>query len=130
MASIVVMEDDGVVRGLVLRVLEMKGHEVRAFEDAKPTLVSVDFGAVEVVVTDLKMPTRVEEAIAGQRAKRKRHVWCGLYRARHDSVARKLGACPGRVTGRVPPPGTSLLRSFLWFCWADTGIPSTDANMA
>ena len=43
--------------------LEMEGHKVQAFEDAKPALESVDFGAVDLVVTDLKMPTRGEEAI-------------------------------------------------------------------
>ena len=63
MASIVVMEDDGVIRGLVVRILEMEGHEVQAFADAKPALETVDFETVDVVVTDLNMPTSGVEAI-------------------------------------------------------------------
>ncbi|MDP6778508.1 MAG: response regulator [Candidatus Latescibacteria bacterium] len=63
MATIVVMEDDAIVRNLVARVLEMQGHTVEAFPDAQPALDSVDFENVDLVITDLRMPTPGDEAI-------------------------------------------------------------------
>ncbi len=63
MATVVVMEDDTTVRGLIVRVLEMEGYRVRAFEDAGPALEMVDFSRVDLVITDLQMPTSGEEAI-------------------------------------------------------------------
>ena len=63
MATVVVMEDDTTVRGLIVRVLEMEGYRVRAFEDAGPALERVDFSRVDLVITDLQMPTPGEEAI-------------------------------------------------------------------
>ena len=71
MATIVVMEDDPIVRDLVGRVLEMKGFTVHTFEDAKPALETVDFEQVDLVITDLQMPTPGEEAI---RAIRRRGI--------------------------------------------------------
>lgn len=63
MATIVLMEDDAVVRNLVVRILEMQGHTVQAFEDARPALDSVDFADVDLVITDLRMPTPGDQAI-------------------------------------------------------------------
>ncbi len=63
MATIIVMEDDAIVRDLVVRILEMKGHRVCAFEDARPVLETVDFKQVDLIVTDLQMPTPGDEAI-------------------------------------------------------------------
>ena len=63
MATIIVMEDDPIVRDLVVRVLEMKGFTVHAFEDARPALETVDFEHVDLIITDLQMPTSGEDAI-------------------------------------------------------------------
>ena len=63
MATIVVMEDDNLVRNFVTRLLQMQGYNVLAFEDAQPALDTVDFSQVDLMVTDLSMPTSGEEAI-------------------------------------------------------------------
>ena len=60
MATIVVMDDDEVILRLVCRVLEMGGHHVDAFPDAGPALEDVDFEKVDLVITDLSMPTSGE----------------------------------------------------------------------
>jgi len=63
MARIVVMDDEEGVRRVLTRALEIQGHEVLAFEDARPALDAVDFKAVDLVVTDLQMPTTGDRAI-------------------------------------------------------------------
>ena len=63
MATVVVMEDDGLLRDLAVVVLEMEGYSVKAFEDAGPALDEVDFDRVDLIITDLQMPTPGEEAI-------------------------------------------------------------------
>ena len=63
MATIVVMDDEQAVRDIVVRMLEMKDHTVMAFSDARPALDSVNFDEVDLVITDLQMPTPGEEAI-------------------------------------------------------------------
>jgi len=68
MADVIVIEDDPTVCQLLVKVMEMQGHAVRAFSDAQPALDSVDFGAVDLVITDLGMPTPGEVAIKAIRA--------------------------------------------------------------
>jgi DNA-binding response OmpR family regulator len=63
MPTVIVMEDDDVVRGLIVQVLQMDGYEVQAFPDAGPALESADFSRADLVITDLAMPTSGEEAI-------------------------------------------------------------------
>ena len=63
MATVLVMEDDDIIRGLIVRVLEMTGHRPLAYADAGPALAEVDFDEVDLIVTDLSMPTHGEEAI-------------------------------------------------------------------
>ncbi|MCZ6634712.1 MAG: response regulator [bacterium] len=57
MARIVVMDDDAAVRDTVEAALKRDGHEVQVFEDAAPALDEVDFDEVDLVVSDLVMPT-------------------------------------------------------------------------
>jgi DNA-binding response OmpR family regulator len=57
------MEDDDIIRGLIVRVLRMNGHTPLAYADAGPALSDVDFRSVDLIVTDLSMPTHGEEAI-------------------------------------------------------------------
>ena len=57
MAKIVVMDDEDTIRMAITRVLERDGHEVQAFEDAAPALEQVDWDDIDLVVSDLVMPT-------------------------------------------------------------------------
>ena len=57
MAKIVVMDDEASVRGVLQRALQMDRHEVLAFEDATLALEEVDFNEIDLVITDLVMPT-------------------------------------------------------------------------
>lgn len=63
MATVVVMDDDDFVRSFVARLLQVSGHEVLTFPDAEPALKEVDFNQVDLVITDLQMPTSGEVAI-------------------------------------------------------------------
>ena len=63
MATVVVMDDDPVVLNVIERTLNMDGHEVLAFPDAQPVLDEVDFQNIDLIVTDLSMPTPGEVVI-------------------------------------------------------------------
>ena len=63
MATIVVVDDDISIRRFMQSALEIKGHTVLLFEDARPALDGVDFGSVDLVITDLQMPTSGEKFI-------------------------------------------------------------------
>ncbi len=63
MAKIVVMDDEATVRTIIERILKREGHEVLAFEDAKPALEQVNFEEIDLVVTDLVMPTPGDQFI-------------------------------------------------------------------
>ncbi|MDA0747575.1 MAG: response regulator [bacterium] len=63
MARIVVMDDEATVRTVVERVMKKEGHEVLVFEDAAPALAQVDFRQVDLVITDLVMPTPGDQFI-------------------------------------------------------------------
>lgn len=63
MATVLVMEDDDFVRTYVCRLLQFGGHQVLSFPDAAPALTDVDFNCVDLVITDLQMPTPGEVAI-------------------------------------------------------------------
>jgi PleD family two-component response regulator len=54
--SVLVVDDDPTIRGLVRRVLEHEGHAVREAPSGRGALALLQEGApVEAVVTDLKM---------------------------------------------------------------------------
>ncbi len=63
MAKIVVMDDEATVRNVIERLLKREGHEVLAFEDAAPALEEVDFSEIDLVITDLVMPTPGDQFI-------------------------------------------------------------------
>ena len=69
MATVLVMDDDNVIRNLLHRILTMGGHSVITFPDAAPALDSVDFSSVDLVITDLSMPTSGEIFIRTLRKK-------------------------------------------------------------
>ena len=68
MAVIVIMEDDDIIRGLLTRLVQSRGDEAHAFEDGQPALDAMDFGAVDLVITDLRMPLRGDEVVDRLRA--------------------------------------------------------------
>ena len=63
MAKIVVLDDEDTIRTAITRVLERDGHEVLAFEDAAPALEQVDWEDIDLVVSDLVMPTPGDQFI-------------------------------------------------------------------
>jgi len=63
MASILILEDEMSIRMLLAKVFQMKGHDVLAFEDARPALESVDLDEVDLIITDYNMPMRGDIAV-------------------------------------------------------------------
>ena len=57
MAKILVMDDEASVRNVIQIALKREGHEVIAYEDAAPALEEVNFDEIDLVITDLVMPT-------------------------------------------------------------------------
>ena len=56
MASILVVDDDASVRGLLRAVLECEGHEVRTAEDGFSALRAVTSARPDCVLLDVMMP--------------------------------------------------------------------------
>lgn len=58
MARIVIAEDEESIRALVLRALELEGHQVTATADGAEALEAIGRagGAVDLLLTDIKMP--------------------------------------------------------------------------
>ena len=57
MAKIVVMDDEASVRNVLEIALKRAGHEVITYEDAAPALAEVNWDEIDLVLTDLVMPT-------------------------------------------------------------------------
>ena len=53
MASVAVIEDDNIVRDLVVRALETRAYTVLPFEDAQPFL-DTDNYELDLIITDLR----------------------------------------------------------------------------
>ena len=68
MSTIAIIEDEPLMRLVLKRMLENGGFAVRAFADAKPAL-EADLDGVDLVMTDLGMPTPGQEAIKQLRAR-------------------------------------------------------------
>jgi len=62
-ATVVVLEDDDFVRRFVCRLLQIFGHHVLSYPDANPAVNEIDFSEVDLVITDLQMPTPGDVAI-------------------------------------------------------------------
>ena len=58
-----VVDDDEPIRRLVARILQMEGYETVDFPDPAPALEDVDLDAIELILTDLNMPTAGEQFI-------------------------------------------------------------------
>jgi DNA-binding response OmpR family regulator len=55
-AKILIAEDEESVRNLVIRVLEMHGHEVKAVVDGSAALEALTLDAYDLLLTDIVMP--------------------------------------------------------------------------
>ena len=56
------MDDDDMIRSLLTKLLEREGHTVTTFPDAAPALASANFDQMDLIITDLAMPTTGEYA--------------------------------------------------------------------
>ena len=69
MSTVVVVDDDDIVRGFLERVLCVSGYDVLAFSDAADMIEAVDFDAVDLLLTDQHMPTPGDVAVKTLRAR-------------------------------------------------------------
>ena len=67
--KIAVVEDEGFVLRSVTWMLEKEGFEVVGYIDAAPALAECQFEEVDLILTDLVMPTRGEELIKEVRSR-------------------------------------------------------------
>lgn len=58
-----VVDDDEPIRRLVARILEKEGYEIVVFPDPAPALEDADLDAIQLILTDLNMPTAGEQFI-------------------------------------------------------------------
>ncbi|MDA0746125.1 MAG: response regulator [bacterium] len=63
MATIVILDDVDALRQMYVDVFRSLGHRVLDFDDAAPALETVNFAEVDLVITDLDMPTDGRTAI-------------------------------------------------------------------
>ena len=68
MAMVLVIDDMDSIRKVIAERLKREGHKVLGFPDAAPALETVDFATLDLVITDLVMPTRGEEVIQAFRS--------------------------------------------------------------
>jgi len=57
MPLILVVDDDRAIGEILQIFLTQSGYEVLVFEDAQPALDTVNFADVDLVITDMRMPT-------------------------------------------------------------------------
>jgi len=65
--KVMIVEDDEMVRTMVSRILRKEGHDVIGYPDAAPALQEADLNAIELILTDLSMPTPGEQLIQAVR---------------------------------------------------------------
>ena len=63
MATVVIVEDEDRIRKVVATILEHAGHQVLSFANPGAELFGLDYETVDLLIIDLAMPTRGEEAI-------------------------------------------------------------------
>ena len=67
MATVVIVEDEDRIRKVVATILEHAGHQVLSFANPGAELFGLDYDTVDLLIIDLAMPTRGEEAIGADR---------------------------------------------------------------
>ncbi len=68
MPKVMVLDDEEIVLKVVTRLLQRAGYEVISFPDAFPALESGILDDIELIITDLNMPTSGEEFIQAARS--------------------------------------------------------------
>lgn len=63
MATILIIDDEASIRKMLTALLEREGHSVIFLPDAELALERLDFDTIDLIITDLVMPTRGEDAI-------------------------------------------------------------------
>ena len=63
MATVVIIEDEDRIRKVIATILEHSGHQVLSFANPGVELYELDFDTIDLLIIDLAMPTRGEEAI-------------------------------------------------------------------
>ena len=63
MPRVLLIEDEAIVRQVITDTLERNGYECVSFSDAEPALKILNFTTIDLIITDLSMPMRGEEAI-------------------------------------------------------------------
>jgi len=63
MARILLVEDEDIIRRNLTALLQKQGHDVLAFRDGAPALEALQTENVDLILTDLDMPTPGEELI-------------------------------------------------------------------
>ena len=69
MSTLLIMDEDGLVRSTFVLALEREGYQTVSFPDAGPALAEVDFDEIDLIITSLRMATRGEEAIRAIRSR-------------------------------------------------------------
>ena len=63
MATIAVIDDEEAIRDVLRDILQISGHHVLTFSDGAPFLEIVDAEEIDLVFTDLVMPTNGEDIL-------------------------------------------------------------------
>lgn len=63
MGTIGVVDDDENVRATLVALLQRLGHEVEAYDDARPATDRAGFEGIDLAIVDLNMPTPGEELV-------------------------------------------------------------------
>ena len=63
MPIILVVDDNADVRDAVATILKTREYVVLAYADAAPALEEVDFNNIDLILTDLKMPTSADQFV-------------------------------------------------------------------
>ena len=63
MMRLLVIDDSDGYREMLTELLEHQGYEVLGFEDPAPALATVDINTIDMILTDLVMPTSGERTI-------------------------------------------------------------------
>ena len=67
MPTVLILEDEDPIRRFLAASLEWEGHETITYPDAAPALDEVDFDTVDLIITDIGMPTDGRLAIQAMR---------------------------------------------------------------
>ena len=124
MSHILVIDDEEVIRSLIVEILETAGHDATGAESAERALELLDAGEFDLVVSDVIMPglsglellelvREPERLAAGRPRHRREHLRdaqpgadAGRGRARHEAVRPRRPPVRGRRCPGAREPAT------------------------